>query len=266
MGVFMNEQTGKFKYWLVILLVIFTLFFISNCFAIVPTGNSGVVTNFGAVTGVVFSEGLHVKIPFVTEVIMINNQVQKVDAESQSASKDLQTITSVVSVNYRINRDSSAEIYRNIGKNVQDVILAPAIQECVKAVTSQFTAEELITKRQIIGMQIKQELEEKVKNFGITIEVFNIINFDFSDEFARAIEQKQTAQQLALKAEQDLVRIKIEAEQQIEQARAEAEAYKLKSQEITDAMIRLEAIKKWNGQLPTYVTGSGDTIYSVPLN
>ena len=265
MSLFKNEVTGRFKYWLILVMVVAAIWIMSSCFAIVPTGHTGVVTNFGRVTGALLEEGLHMKMPIVTEIIMINNQVQKVDAESQSASKDLQTITSVVSVNYRINRDTSAEIYRNVGRNVQDVILAPSVQECVKAVTSQFTAEELITKRQIVGMQIKQELEEKVKNFGITIEVFNIINFDFSEEFSRAIEEKQTAQQLALKAEQDLVRIKIEAEQQIEQARAEAEAYKLKSQEITDAMIRLEAIKKWNGQLPTYVTGDGDSIYSIPL-
>ncbi len=101
---------------------------------------------------------------------------------------------------------------------------------------------------------MKSALTEKITPYGLNIEVFNIISFEFSAEFNAAIEAKQTAQQNALKAEQDLARIKVEAQQKVEQAKAEAEAYKLKSQEITDSMILMEYINKWNGELPTVVS------------
>ena len=78
---------------------------------------------------------------------------------------------------------------------------------------------------------MREALAEKIGPYGFDIEVFNITSFEFSEEFNAAIEAKQTAQQNALKAEQDLARIKVEAQQQIEQARAEAESYRLKNQE-----------------------------------
>lgn len=103
-------------------------------------------------------------------------------------------------------------------------------------------------------------LAEKVNPYGLQIEVFNVLNFDFSEEFNQAIEAKQTAQQNALKAEQDLQRIRVEAEQKIEQARAEAESYRLKSQEITPQMIQMEFICKWDGKLPQV---SSDSVHPI---
>ena len=128
--------------------------------------------------------------------------------------------------------------------------------------TAKFTAEELISDRQNVGEQMKELLAEKITPYGLDIEVFNIISFDFSEEFNAAIEAKQTAQQNALKAEQDLARIKVEAEQKIEQARAEAESYKLKNQEITDNTLKMAWIEKWNGELPKVVS-DGDNLMSI---
>lgn len=240
----------------ILIIVLATLF---SAFAIVPAGHTGVVTRFSAVTGQVMSEGLNFKIPFVTKVISIDNRVLKAEVESKSASKDLQTVTSTISLNYRVDKGSSADIYQNIGLDYENVIVIPAILESVKAVTAKYTAEELITKRQAISELMCEALAEKINPHGLSIEVFNIINFDFSEEFNAAIEAKQTAQQNALKAEQDLVRIKVEAEQEIEKAKAEAEAYKLKSTELTQQMLAMEWISKWDGKLPT-VAGSGEYI------
>ena len=220
----------------------------------VDAGHTGVITTFGKVSDDVLQEGLHFKIPFVQKMTQIDNRVLKTDVESSSASKDLQTVSSTISVNYRIGVQNSANIFKNVGTNFDEVIVRPAVQECVKAVTAKFTAEQLITNRQVISQQMEDALAEKINPYGLNIEVFNIISFDFSEEFNKAIEAKQTAQQNALKAEQDLQRVKIEAQQQIEKAKAEAESYKLNNQEITDAMIQMEYINKWNGQLPTVVS------------
>lgn len=231
-------------------------------FTTIPAGHTGVVTSFGKVSDTVLGEGLHIIIPFVNNVIKIDNRVLKTEVSSLSASKDLQNVSSVISLNYRVGRTNSAQIYQNIGIDFENVLVNPAIQECVKSVTAQFTAEELITKRQQVGELMEAALAEKINPYGLDIEVFNIIDFQFSEEFNAAIEAKQTAQQNALKAEQDLARIKVEAEQQIEQARAEAESYKLKNLEITDKTLAMEWINKWDGKLPT-VSSDGEMMYNI---
>jgi len=105
---------------------------------------------------------------------------------------------------------------------------------------------------------MKQAITEKIAAYGFSTESLNIVDFQFSEEFNAAIEAKQTAQQNALKAEQDLARIKIEAEQKVAQAEAEAESYRLKSQELTEELIKMAMIDKWDGQLPKVVSDGGN--------
>jgi len=253
------KKTGSFKPGKIIGYVLgglVLLVLIFNSFTTVNAGHTGVVTTFGKVNDTVLQEGLHFKIPFVQQIVEIDNRVLKAEVECSSASKDLQTVSSVIALNYRVNTASSATLFKNVGIDFENTIVNPAIQECVKAITAKFTAEELITNRQTVGDQMRDILQQKIQPYGLNIEVFNIITFEFSDEFNAAIEAKQTAQQNALKAEQDLARIKVEAQQKVEEAKAEAEAYKLKSQQITDAMILMEYINKWDGKLPTVVSDS----------
>lgn len=234
---------------------------ISSC-KVVPGGHTGVVITTGSVNDNVLPEGLHFVTPFITKVKKIDNRVVRTDVDVSSASKDLQTVTGTMSVNYRVNPKSSAQLYKNVGKKYEEVIVRPAIQETTKAVVAKFTAEELITNRQSVSEQMKVALKEKVSPYGLDVEVFNVINFDFSEEFNAAIEAKQTAQQNALKAEQDLARIKIEAEQKIEKAKAEAETYRLQNQEITDKTLILKYLEKWDGKLPT-VTSDSQNIFDI---
>lgn len=231
---------------------------------VVGAGNTGVVVTLGAVSDKVLSEGLHLKAPFVQEIVQINNRTQKIETDGSASSKDLQVITYLVAVNYRVDHKSSASLYKNIGVNYESVIITPAIQESIKAVTAQYTAEELITRRQEVSTQIKDALSEKIGEYGIAVEIFNIINFDFSEEFNAAVEAKQTAQQNALKAEQDLARIEIEAKQQVTQAEAEAQSIKLIQDALTASPDYVEYIKwnKWDGKLPT-VMGDGDYIMDI---
>jgi regulator of protease activity HflC (stomatin/prohibitin superfamily) len=246
-----------------IIIAIVAVVLLSQCIAIVDSGHSGVVLTFQSVQGTVLTEGLHFKIPFAQTVVQVDNRVQKAEATCSSASKDLQTISSVIAVNYKVLNDNSASVYKNIGRNYVDVIITPAIQECVKAVTARYTAEELITKRQQVSEEMREELITKISSYGFEIQVFNIISFDFSAEYNAAIEAKQTAQQNALKAEQDLQRVRVEAEQTVARAEAEAEAYKLKSQEITSEILMMNYIEKWDGKLPVMVSGDGQVMMDV---
>lgn len=233
---------------------------VMNSFTTVKAGHSGVVTTFGKVSETVLAEGLHFKIPFIQDIILIDNRVKKAEANCTAASKDLQTVSSTIAVNYKVLNSYSARVYKDIGMDYEAVIITPSIQECVKAVTAKFTAEELITNRQAIGDQMMELLKDKISTYGIELQIFNITAFDFTDEYNAAIEAKQTAQQNALKAEQDLQRIKVEAEQKIAQAQAEAEAYRLKSEQITPEILISNYIEKWDGKLPTVVSGDSGTM------
>ncbi len=220
---------------------------------IVPAGHKGVTLNMGAVTGAVMNEGINFKIPFVQSAEVIDVRVKKYESkDNSSASKDLQTVKSSIAVNYRVDQDHVSDLYQKIGMSYESTVINPAISECIKSVTSRYTAEELITKRTEVSEEMKNFLQEKLSEKYILIDSFNIVNLDFTDAFNTAIEEKQIAEQNALKAKYDLERIKTEAGQAVTKAKGEAEAMKLKNEQISQNIIYLEFINKWDGKMPTY--------------
>lgn len=233
---------------------------------IVPAGHKGVTLNMGAVTGAVMNEGINFKIPFVQNAEIIDVRVKKYESkDNSSASKDLQTIKRSIAVNYRVNQDHVADLYQKIGMSYESTVINPAISECIKSVTSRYTAEELITKRTEVSEEMKKFLQKKLSEKYILVDSFNIINFDFTDAFNTAIEEKQIAEQNALKAKYDLERIKTEAEQAVTKAKGEAEAMKLKNEQISQNIIYLEFIDKWDGKMPTYY-GSDNLFLGLDMN
>ncbi|MFV9511179.1 prohibitin family protein [Tepidibacillus sp. LV47] len=249
---------------IVSLIILFlTIFLLIDSFVIVDAGNRGVVTQLGAVQNRVLNEGLHFKIPFIQQVIQLEVRVQKEQTEQTAASKDLQVVTTTVAVNFHLIPDEVNHLYQKVGMAYKERIVAPAIGESLKAVTAQYTAEELISKRSEVSEKVKETLAKKLATYYMQLDEINITEFKFSDEYNQAIEQKQIAEQQALKAKLDLQRVEIEAKQKIEQAKAEAEALKLQKQEVTKELIELrkieaqmEAIKKWDGKLPNVTGGS----------
>jgi len=246
---------GKYVVGFVILILLFMTFYT------VPAGERGVLLTFGKPSMDAVNEGLHFKIPFAQKVKKLEVRTTKIETDADSASKDLQDIQTIVALNYHLSPEEVPLLYQGIGLAFQQRIIDPAIQESVKAVTARFTAEELITRRSEVRTQIQEALRERLIKSYIVVDDLNIVNFQFSEEFDKAIEQKVTAEQQALKAERDLERIIIEKEQIITQAQAEAESLRLQKQQITPDLIELRkievqrlAIEKWNGILPK-VTG-----------
>lgn len=260
---FNAKKVGKIA--LIIVIIIFVIALIFSSIAIVPSGHKGVLVTMSAVQEGTLNEGFNLKIPFFQSVQVVDVRVQKYEVEANSASRDLQQISSTIALNFRVSAEDSDKLYKNIGANYASTIIDPAIAECVKSVTSRYTAEELITKRTDVSEQMKITLQEKLKDKYIFVNSFNIVDFGFSEQFNKAIEEKQIAEQNALKAKYDLTRIQTEAEQQITQAKAEAEALKLKSTEVTRDLIFLEYIQKWDGKLPTYF-GGGNFLFNVPYD
>lgn len=237
------------------------LFF--NPVVMVPAGHRGVVLNFGAVDDRILGEGINLRTPIVQSVVKMDTQIQKSQVEAAAASKDLQDTHSTIALNYHIQPDKVNWIYQNIGKEYRDRIIDPAVQEVIKAVAARYTAVELINKREAVSTETKDHLAKRLRDYHIIVDAFSIVNFKFSPEFSKSIEEKQTAEQKALKAQNDLKRIQVEAEQKIATAKAEAEALRLQKENVSDNLIRLRqveaqirAIEKWNGQLPQVAAGA----------
>ena len=255
-------QKGPLRLVLIIGAILVFFLFLSPWVQI-GAGERGIVLNFGAVQDKVLDEGLHFRMPIMQKVTRVDVKVQKAETDAAAASADLQDVSSKVAINYHIIPDKANIVYQSIGIQFKERIIDPAVLEVVKAVTAKYTAEELITKRPAVSDAMKLSLTERLLEHNIAVDAFSIVGFSFSKIFMEAIESKQTAELLALKAKRDLDRIKIEAEQTITAARAEAESLRLQRANISPDLIELrkieanlKAIEKWNGILPQ-VTGGG---------
>lgn len=173
-------------------------------------------------------------------------------------------------MNYKLVSDNSPKMYEQVGAEYQTILIAPVVQECMKSATAKYTAEELITERAAVGEEVKASLDNKLNAYGIYIEKFNIVNFDFSEEFNSAIEAKQVAEQNLLKtkteqqqaieianaeAKKKTISADAQAQATLTEAQAQAEANKLLEESLTEKVIAYEQIQKWNGVMPK-VTGS----------
>lgn len=228
----------------------------------VPTGHVGIKTRFGAVQDDFIAEGLNFQAPFIEEIKVMDCRTQRVDVEGEGASRDLQTVSTYIAVNYRVNQEKAFSLYKTVGMNYEEILIKPATQETMKTTLAKYTAEELITKRAEVGHELQEALKIKLEDKGVVIESTSIVNLNFSDSYNQAIERKQVAEQEAKKAEQELEKAKVEAEKKVVEARAEAEALKAQKQEITSDLLELRRIEneakwieKWNGNLPSTMLG-----------
>ena len=239
----------------IITTIVFTIIILASSITTINSGEVGVRVRFGKVINQSTHEGINFQIPFIERIDKLNVKVQKSEVTTNSSSKDLQDVDMSVAINFRIDSNKAVDLYKNVGKNYESIILTPAIQESIKAVTSKYTAEELITNRSEVSIKCMEELSKKVEKYGLLVNDFNITDFSFSKEFEKAIEEKQVAEQKVLTAKQELEKEKIEAEKKIVKAEAEKKANELKEKSLTDKIIKEKFIDKWNGELPK-VTGN----------
>ena len=245
----------------------------------IPAGHTGVVTTFGKVSEDVLQEGLHFKLPWQS-VHKINNQITKLEVETEAFSKDLQTVSTLTAVQYRVDKSKSFSIYKEVGANYENILVAPAVNEVLKAITAQYTAEESVTNRTAVSTGLLVGLNAKLNTIGIIVEDVNIINFDFSEAYISAIEEKQVAEQKLLKAQTEaeekkvtaqaeadanlilaeaeaqakanarLIEAEAEAEAKTVIAEAEASANKMIAESLDQNVIDYKTVEKWNGEMP----------------
>ena len=275
----------------VAVLIVILLALLANSFTRVPVGSTGIMVTFGRVQdGSTLSEGLHFHVPFAQEIVSLDNRIQKLELNTEAFSKDIQTVSAKLAVNYRLRPEMSFAVYKTHGTNYEQNIIIPATHEVLKSVSAQYTAEELISKRAESSDKMRDELDAKLTDMGITVTDFNILDFDFSEDFINAVEAKQVAEQVKKKAatenetaiaqaerekqvaikkaEADAEKVRIEAEAKANAVKlaAEAEAFRLQSinENLTEFTIRNTIAENWDGKLPT-VVGS-DAMSIMELN
>ena len=234
------------------------LFFFLSTLYVVDPGNVGVEVLFGDVKKFA-TNGLHWKSPFAS-IVTFDVRVCKEEWEAEAASKDLQKITVKVAVNYRLDFEQISALYTKIGHDYNEKIVDPAIQEAVKAGTSQYPIEDVIVKRLDLKNLIESRLKDKLKTYYIIVQDVNLVNISFSDGFNKVVEAKQIEEQKIKTAEYKRQQAELDKQSTILEAQAESEKQRLLKNNTSQEVIALKWIEKWSGQLPTYVMGN-----SIPM-
>lgn len=247
-------------------------------FGVVDAREVGIKTRFGQVAGII-QPGLYFKMPLIESVSKMDMKVQTVDYDKNgkegdatdtsalsAASKDLQTVWANIVVNYRLNPVNAIDTYVQY-RNTEIFgasVVEPIIRETVKAITAEYTAEELVTKRQEISDRVYAALNDKLPAKGVILTQSNLTNFEYSAGFAAAIESKVTAVQNAEAAKNQLETVKYEAQQTIEKAKATAESQRIQAQSLAaqggQDYVALKAIDKWDGHYPSTYMGPSSNI------
>jgi len=252
---------------------------VGSAVQIVDAGHRGVLLHWNAVDLTVqpLSEGLHFVTPFADSVIQMEIRTLKFVKATSAASKDLQTVSTEITVNYHPAPNSVNTLFQSVGLDYESRVITPTVEEVVKQVTANYNAEELITKRPQVKADIEADITTRLNEFNIVTEIVSITDFQFSVLFAQAIESKVEAEQKAFKAENDLKRIEVEARQHAAQAEgiaaaniAEANGEAAAIQIINDALSTnpqyLEWLKtqQWDGKLPLVVGEGGTPFIAIP--
>ena len=239
-----------------------------SAFFMVPPGEVAIKTRLGAIVDS-YGEGMHFKLPFVESVTKFSIQIQRANIKTQAFSKDLQTMNAHLVVNHRIEQGTAVSIFRNLGPNYVENIVDPAVQEVFKAIAARYSAERVISERNELVMEINKEVKERLTTKQIVVTDISVVDLDFTEQFLKAVEDKQVADQQAQMAGKLVEKAKRDAEQQIAKSRGEAEALRMQREQVTPALIelrkvdaQLKAIEKWNGVLPGYV-GAGVPFISI---
>lgn len=272
----------------VAVLLVVVLFVSFAPYVVVPPGHTGVVVTMGRVSDKVLSDGMHFKLPW-QNVILMDNRTQKAALTTQAFSADIQQVDVNCSVNFSVDRETSQNLYKNVGVQYYNTVMLPRIMENVKAVFSKYSAENLVAERETLSKQVKGLLEMEMKPYGIQILSVAIEDVDFTNAFTDAVESKQVAEQTKLKtqieqseklmvekttaeravitanADAEVAKINADAKAYAQrvQAEAEAAANKLVAESVTSELIEYVQANNWNGALPQVFSGGSDGVLPI---
>lgn len=252
MGKFFSVLTGT----LILLFVLFLIIF--QPMTIVGVGERGVKVTLGKTSPESFSEGVHFVTPFVSRIHKMNVKTVKSTIATMAQSRDIQQARIVYVINYNLQPDNVHKMYRQVGKDYKSIIIEPVVEGIVKDKIGKWNAQDIVANREKVASEILQELREKLGKKYIDVTDFQITEIQYSQAFEQAIENKVTAEQDALKAKNQTVKVQEEARQKVIAAEAEAKSMAIRAQALSQNknLVEYEAVQKWDGKLPEYMMGN----------
>ncbi|MBU2529830.1 MAG: prohibitin family protein [Elusimicrobia bacterium] len=264
-----NMDKGAFGRFSFVFILFAVVFFGMMAFFVVSPGEVAIKTRMGKVVDS-YEEGVHFKLPILDAITKFSMQIQRADIKTEAFSKDLQTMTAQLVVNHRIQKTTVISIFRNLGPSYVDRVVDPAVQEIFKSIASKYSAEKIIAERNALVQEVNLVVKERLTKNEIIVTDISLVNLDFTEQFLKAVEDKQIAEQQAKMSEKLVVKAQKDAERVIAKARGEAESLKMQKLSITKDLIELrkveatlKAIEKWNGVMPTYI--GGNSVPFIPL-
>ncbi len=232
----------------------------------VESGHVGILTRWGVASESPMMPGTY-RLGLGESITLFDTRVQRLDYQGSAASKDLQDVVGVISLNFRVDAADVPRIFTTIGVDYQQRVIEPAVQETFKATMAQFTSSELITQRDSVKRVAQDLLSGRLGRFGIAVEELNVLDFRFSKEFNNAIEAANAARQAVVEEEQKLRSAQIQAQQRVAVAKAEAEVTLTRAEAeasanrtihatLTPEVLQYLALLKWDGKLPQSTNGS----------
>lgn len=245
-----------------------------NAFIIINPGQAAVISVLGKARDGALVEGIHLKPPFISVIDVYDLTVQKFEVPAESSTKDLQNLTARFAINFRLDPVKVVEVRRKQGtlENIVSKIIAPQTQEAFKIAAAKRTVEEAITKRTELKEDFDQALSDRLEKYGIIVLDTSVIDLTFSPEFAKAVEEKQIAEQRAQRAVYIAREAEQEAQADVNRAKGRAEAQRLLAETLKaqggQLVLQKEAIEAWKSggaQMPKVLVMSGDSKSSVPF-
>jgi regulator of protease activity HflC (stomatin/prohibitin superfamily) len=269
-----NLQLGSWQNTLIGAILAILVLLGLNSFIIINPGQAGVISILGKATDGAFLEGIHLKPPFISVVDVYDLTVQKFEVPAESSTKDLQTLTARFAINFRLDPIQVVQVRRTQGtlENIVSKIIAPQTQESFKIAAARRTVEEAITRRSELKDDFDAALGQRLDKYGIIVSDTSVIDLTFSPEFAKAVEEKQIAEQRAQRAVYIAREAEQEAQADINRAKGRSEAQRLLAETLKaqggQLVLQKESIEAWKSggaQMPKVLIVGSDSKSNVPF-
>ena len=237
-----------------------------SSFYSVSSTQRGIIATFGKINPTAVDAGLHVKIPFVQSIDKMSIQTVKMEQTSMAYTKDIQSSTVTYVLNFDPVPESVAVLYRNVGSNYIAKIITPVVEGVLKDVIGNYNAADIVSNREEVRKGVESELSSQLPTDYVRNVKFQLVNIDYDDAFEQSIVDKQVAEQKALTAKNNTIRIQEEANQKVISAEAEAKAMQIKANALraNPDLTQYEAVQKWDGKMPNYMLGNSVPFISLP--
>lgn len=225
----------------------------------VEPGTRGVLVTLGKVSHEAKPEGFGTKTPFISHLVTVPVRQQTRELPAECYSSDLQQVNVQLRVLYRIPESSVVKIYQDYLGDPFDSLVAPRVQEALKEVTAEQSAEQIVKKREEVKSKALAATRAKIAGL-LVVEDIVLENITLSRELEAAIEAKMVQEQEAAKARFVQTKAQIEADTAVIKAKGEAEAIRVRAEAIRDnpGLIQLQIVEKWDGKAPLVVGGGGE--------